>query len=546
MHPFFKSSKILLWFLSVWLFIMSTIRPMSVPDEGRYADISRRMMETGDWLIPRLNDLPFMHKPPLLHWLTACLMELFGPHLWVARLVPTLSGIALMCGLFIFTKKYLNERIAQIVATICATNLLVFGSAQYVNHDLLVATWISLTVLCFVDFILSHNKRILFLGYVFCALGFLSKGLIGLLIPGMIILPWMLYIKEWKKIPSVLHPLGLLIFACIALPWVINVQMHDANFVNYFFIEQQFSRFNSGEFNNKQPWFFYALIVLVSFFPVMLINRFSFSKAALSIIPKPILSLLIWWSCSVLVFFSIPPSKLAGYILPIMAPLIILIASYTAYNLENLKRNKLQVYALPVLLFTCFCALVIFSLTKKHIPFIQTQQTAIWLTTAILAGVLVLLIASYRRHKLSFLHYSFGCLLLLCTTVTFAVNFLDMKSNRDQLNFSQYIQTNQKIVFYRFYFYDLPFLLDLKSPTYVVNDWKEVNTDSSALELKDGLLFDPDKKQYLWDESAFQQQLLSNQKLMIFAKPGSLKIPASVKNCRVLSFRNYDIYLINE
>lgn len=68
MKPIFRSSKTLLICLSLWLLISVFIRPMSVPDEGRYGDISRWMYESGDWLIPRLNGIPFMHKPPLLHW----------------------------------------------------------------------------------------------------------------------------------------------------------------------------------------------------------------------------------------------------------------------------------------------------------------------------------------------------------------------------------------------------------------------------------------------------------------------------------------------
>lgn len=545
MLPSFKSSNILLGLLSIWLFILSMIRPMSVPDEGRYADISRRMMETGDWLIPRLNDLPFMHKPPLLHWLTAALMEVFGPHLWVARLVPMLSAILFMYGLFIFTRKYIHEGIAQIAVGIFATNLLIFGSAQYVNHDLLVATWISLTVFCFVDFILSGKKTILYLGYVFCALGFLSKGLIGILIPGMIILPWMLMLKEYRKILTVLHPFGLILFACIALPWVINVQIHYNNFLNYFFIEQQFSRFNSGEFNNKQPWFFYALIVFVSFVPSLLINGFKLPKVALNSIPRPILILCIWWSISVLTFFSIPPSKLAGYILPVIAPLIILIATFTFYNTHQIK-SKLQVYAVPILLFFSISSLALTPIFKKNNPFIQNQQWAIWITTTALICVLSILIILYKNRRLTFLNYSLGALLLLCTTITFAVNFLDIKSNRDQIGFAPIIRAESKIVFYQFYFYDLPFLLDLKSPVYVVNRWKDINTDSSALELKDGLRFAPEKEKYLWNDSEFQKQLDTQQKLTVFAKSGSLNLSSSKYSYRILHFRNYDIYFFNQ
>ena len=137
MQQWLRSSKFLLIFLPLWLFISSCIRPLSIPDEGRYGDISRYMLESGDWLIPRINGLPFMHKPPLLHRLSTSLMEIFGVHNWVLRLVPTLAGCMMLFSLFIFLKKHVSEKIAQLTMIILATSLLFYGSSQYINHDLL-------------------------------------------------------------------------------------------------------------------------------------------------------------------------------------------------------------------------------------------------------------------------------------------------------------------------------------------------------------------------------------------------------------------------
>ncbi|MGM7375341.1 dolichyl-phosphate-mannose--protein mannosyltransferase, partial [Acinetobacter baumannii] len=89
------------------------------------------------------------------------------------------------------------------------------------------------------------------------AAAFLSKGLIGILIPGMILLPWLIYTKQWKKIPSLLNPLAILLFLLIVSPWLYLVQSKYPQFLHYFFIDQQFNRFSSKEFNNKQPWCFY-------------------------------------------------------------------------------------------------------------------------------------------------------------------------------------------------------------------------------------------------------------------------------------------------
>ncbi len=84
------------------------------------------MVESGDWLTPRIDGLPFMHKPPLLHWLSSIFMELFGVHVWVLRLVPVLAGTLMLVGLFLFVKKYISEGVAQLTVIILATNLLFF------------------------------------------------------------------------------------------------------------------------------------------------------------------------------------------------------------------------------------------------------------------------------------------------------------------------------------------------------------------------------------------------------------------------------------
>lgn len=547
MKPIFRSSKMLLTGLSIWLFITIFIRPMSVPDEGRYGDISRWMYESGDWLIPRINGIPFMHKPPLLHWLTASLMEVFGAHIWVARVVPALAGIMMLVSLFIFTKKYINERVAQIAVAILATGLLFYGCAEYINHDILVASWITLTVFCFADFILSNKKSILFLGYFACACAFLSKGLIGILLPGMIILPWMIYIGQWKKIPATLNPFGLLLFAVIALPWIFIVQQHHPNFLNYFFIEQQFSRFNSGEFNNKQGWYFYAALLFVNFLPIILVNGFKFSSSAIRTqTDKKILSLMVWWGISVLVFFSIPPSKLAGYILPSIAPFTVIFALMTNHVIQSNKFSKFQIYAFPVLLIALACILIAAPFTMhRNIDFYQAEQNQIFMVAGCVIIFTSILIFLLKKQKIEFFTFIFACMIILCSMTSSSIKFFDIRSNSNQVDFVQHIPANVPVIFYDNYYYDVPFLLNLKQPVYVVKDWKIVKTDSSSLELKDGLFFEPDKKQYLLEFSQFDQMIQSKQKLVVFANKGDLKLDSQQVQYQVRHYRNFDVFIIN-
>lgn len=100
---------------------------------------------------------------------------------------------------------------------------------------------------------------------------------------GMILLPWLIYTKQWKKIPSLLNPLAILLFLLIVSPWLYLVQSKYPQFYTIF-IDQQFNRFSSKEFNNKQPWCFYLMILFVSFLPWLFASRFTSIKTILKII----------------------------------------------------------------------------------------------------------------------------------------------------------------------------------------------------------------------------------------------------------------------
>lgn len=544
MKPLFRSSKLMLWCISIWLIACAGIRYFSLPDEGRYGDISRAMLQSGDWLVPRLNGLPFMHKPPLLHWISSVLMEIFGVHVWVLRLVPTLAGIMMLVGLFWFLKKHCNERIAQLSVVILATSLLFFGSSQYVNHDLLLACWISITILCFADFTLSGEKSVLWMGYVACALGFLTKGLIGILIPGMVILLWVLASKQWKKIPSLLNPIGLIIFCVIALPWVYLMHLKYPAFLQYFFIDQQFSRFSSDQFNNKLPWPFYLLCLLISFLPWFFVSQFKFSKQDFSqSLGSSILTLMLIWFVSVTTFFSIPPSKLAGYILPATPPLAVFIAIMVDRVLTSNKINRFQTWATPVLVLVVGVAFISLPFTARPKNLLYVNITALY---SLGAGILIfsiLLIFYYLKQRISYFTLMFSMAIMLCMSVSLGVRILDVQNNANQVSFQKNITANMPIVFYHNYFYDVPFLLNLQKPVYLVDDWENASQDSSSEQLKDGLIFEPERRQYLWSDSILDQKIKSGEALVVLARSNSFN--PHYANVQVLHYRNYDVYFFN-
>jgi len=547
MPSWLRTLPIKLGLISVWLFVCATVRFLSIPDEGRYADISRHMFESGDWLVPRLDGLPFIHKPPMLHWLSSIAMHIFGVHVWVVRLVPVLAASLLLIGTYLFVRKYLSQKIAELSILMMATNLLFFGSSQYVNHDLLLATGITLSVFCLVDFSLCNRKAMLFLGYFFAASAFLTKGLIGILIPGMILLPWLLYTRQYKRIPAFFNPFALLFLAALTLPWLYQMQQIYPDFLHYFFIDQQFNRFHSNQFNNKQSWFFYLVILLVSLLPWLLTLRWTglrtmLQQQRLNLIGQ----LLIWWLVSVVIFFSIPPSKLAGYILPALTPLIILCAvAFEKSTLNTQQLTRMQKYAPAA--FVCLLGFVL-AATLYFIPLdfnlSSVQKWQITLMAALLVYSPLLFLQLLHRHKLEYAHYVAACLIVLCSVVPFATRIFDIKNNHDQINFTAYIHPNTKVVFYDRYYYDLPFLLDLKQPVYVVTDWQSNVSDNYAQELSDGLQFEVERRAYLWTRAQLNGAIDRKAPMIVISSSHDNSLEQQAK--QVIHNRNFDVLIFNE
>ncbi|MFD2378655.1 ArnT family glycosyltransferase [Ottowia pentelensis] len=127
-----------LWFgaLAVLLLALSAARPLSVPDEGRYAEVSRWMLVSGDWLVPRLNGLPFFHKPPLTHWLQAASLAVFGVHPWAVRLPGVLLGLLMVWFGFIVVRQLLGAAVAGRAAFMLGAS-----GAMLIGAPMSTTTW---------------------------------------------------------------------------------------------------------------------------------------------------------------------------------------------------------------------------------------------------------------------------------------------------------------------------------------------------------------------------------------------------------------------
>ncbi len=383
-----ESNKHWLTIAALWCFLLflAALRPMALPDEGRYAEVSRWMLVSGDWLAPRLDGLPFFHKPPLLHWLQSITFAITGVSVWTARLVPALHAGLMLVGIYLATRKIAGEATAGRSILMLGSSLTFLFAGQFINHDILVATWISAAIGCFA-FSLSDsqdpskvNTAWARWGFVACGLAVLSKGLIGLVLPAMVIFIWLVWTRQFNKVWRLPWISGLLLFAAIALPWFVLAQLKYPGFFDYIIIKQHFARYTASTFNSVYPWWFYLMALGILFFPWCVFSLLPLlpkirRRSPAGVHPDKSWMSLCWiWLLSVLIFFSVPSSKLLGYILPAVPPLTLLAAIGWDKTMLTLKHPQRWLWLIVILNLSLALVGSVFSM--KHTSEVLSRDVA--------------------------------------------------------------------------------------------------------------------------------------------------------------------------
>jgi len=410
--------------LIAWMAAMLWWRPLMLPDEGRYVGVAWEMLRSGDWLTPTLNGLPFFHKPPLFYWITAAALHLFGNHQGVARAAPLLGAMVGALSIYLLARRWSTPRIARTTLLVLAVQPLFYLGGQFANLDMLVAGCITATTALLAHACLSLEaglpyRRALLAAYAAAGLGFLAKGLIGVVLPSLIVLLFLTLVRRLRLVPKLLSLPGLLVLAAITVPWMALEEARYPGFIHYFIVVQHFQRFSGQGFNNAQPWWFYLALLGVAYGPwtpslVTLARRGHIDAAEGGVLRV----LMAAWVLVVLVFFTLPQSKLVGYILPLVVPLAFLVAD-----------------------------------AHVNLRWARWSGTRAWRTS--LAVLMMLNIGVVTALSLHPRH----------TSEPIAVALQSARS------------PGEPIVMLNRYYYDLPFYADLRTPVTVVDNWDQAGID---------------------------------------------------------------------
>ncbi|OGR23410.1 MAG: hypothetical protein A2X79_01680 [Desulfuromonadaceae bacterium GWB2_53_15] len=319
--------------------------PLIDPDEGRYAEIPREMLERGDLITPTLNYVKYFEKPPLLYWLNAASIWIFGQNEFAARLPSALCGLATVLATYLIARKLYDRRTALISAIILGTSAGFVLQSRIILTDMLLTFCLTAALGAFIV-AAQHERRRggalpWYLFYLFCALAVLAKGLIGIVFPGGIIFIYLLLTGKWRIVKRMRLVTGLLLFLTVVAPWFVAVSLRNPEFARFFFIHEHFERFTSTVHGRYQPVWFFLPVLLGTMLPWSFFIPGALVRAWRNRRHEEFqvgLYLLIWIAV-IFLFFSKSSSKLVPYILPIFPPLAMLIAQRINSLMEGRGRE---------------------------------------------------------------------------------------------------------------------------------------------------------------------------------------------------------------
>lgn len=338
-----------LWALFLVVFVLPLgLRSLIIPDEGRYAEIAREMVQRGDWVVPHLLGMHYFEKPVGGYWFNALSQMLLGSTDFASRLPTALAtGISALLVGALAQRLWADRRTTALAVFIYLSFGLVAPLGMYITLDAQLTAWLNLSLLAFHGAVTAQRQRArvvawLVLG-VACGMGFLTKGFVAWLLPVLVAGPYMFW---QRRLPELLRygPLAVLAALVVAAPWALAVHRSAPDFWNFFFWNEHVRRFAAQDAQHTQPAWFYVPVLVLGCLPWLGLAVPAL-RDAWSQRREPRVGLLLIWLVAPLLFFSVARGKLPAYILLCFTPAALLLARALAGELEGGRTSWLKVNA---------------------------------------------------------------------------------------------------------------------------------------------------------------------------------------------------------
>ena len=297
------------------------------PDEARYAEIAREMIQSGNYIVPHLNYVIYAEKPPLLYWLTALSYHIFGMSEFAARFFPALFAVLGIAATAYFALRTFGRRHAILSGAILAATPLYAVIAQVLLTDMILA--VLMTIANFALFLHWREGRggsgkWCWIAYLAIALGVLSKGPVAAALPVLAMLAFLFWQGELRGAMRRFHAIwGALVIVALAAPWFIAMIAEVPGYFDFYFVGEHLRRIFEASYSHGEAFWFYIPVLAVGLLPWSMLTPFLTWRVMR---PNPARRFCVVCAIVIVGAFSCASAKLIPYILPAVPPLAILIA----------------------------------------------------------------------------------------------------------------------------------------------------------------------------------------------------------------------------
>jgi 4-amino-4-deoxy-L-arabinose transferase-like glycosyltransferase len=307
-------------------------RDFWAPVEPRYAEVVRVMFAKGEWIVPTVNGDLYTDKPILYFWLGLICSKLVGAvNEWTVRLPAALGAAGVIFATYALGRDFFSPRIGLTAAVVLATSARVIWEGRWAHVDMLFTFFFALSMYFAARAVLRRGTlNELFLSYALMALATLTKGLIGVVLPALILLTFAAVRRDWRLLSELRVPWGVLIFLVIVAPWLMLVNSAtDGKWLTDFIYLHHIQRYVAGA-GHRQPFYYYFTTLPVDLLPWTLfaIPALFAYKTRRMFFEDPLLLFLTLWFVVVFAFFAFSDTKRDLYLLPLFPPVALLIGKY--------------------------------------------------------------------------------------------------------------------------------------------------------------------------------------------------------------------------
>lgn len=396
------------------------------PVEPRYGEIARIMFLKNEWIVPAVNGEVYTDKPILYFWLVLIFSKLAGAvNEWTVRLPAALGALGLVLATYKIGKEFFNPKVGLIAGAVLATSARVIWEGRWAHLDALFTFFFTLSMYFAARAVLNRKQRSQFLwSYACMALAVSTKGLIGVVLPALILLPFVLIRKEWGLIREARLASGIALFLLIAAPWFVWVNYAtDGKWLNDFFFLHHVQRYTAG-LGHREPVYYYLKTLPLDFLPWTIFcipALFSYSTDLRSMRQPQRLFFLLWFA-AVFLFFTAADTKRDLYLLPLFPPLALFVANY----IEDLTHQRVARGRLFNMVVGIFFALIgIASLVAPGVAWsIRREAFASMLPFAMVMGVGAFGVAYAALRRSASIAVAATCAMMALGVVVAAVSLL--------------------------------------------------------------------------------------------------------------------------